>query len=160
MEKKGNKKIEVQMNDALQVLYAARTEYDKAIVFGEKAVQQSRELNLKLFLAQTLINFSLSYAGKKILKKAEELVKEALQIAVELKDVRYEATALQNLAGIFLKKGDYVQLKTYAERSLILHRQIGSVDGVASVLRALAICNLQDRNFAKGKRVCRAGIVN
>ncbi len=159
MEKKGNKKIEVQMNDALQVLYAARTEYDKAIVFGEKAVEQSRELKLKLFLAQTLINLSLSYAERNNLGKAEELTKEALQIAVELKDVRFEATALQNLGGVFLKKGDYVQLKNYAERSLILYRKIGSLDGEATILRALAICYLQDRNFAKAKEFAEQALV-
>ncbi len=160
MEKKGNKRIEVQMNDALQVLYNARTEYDKAIVFGEKAVQQSRDLKMKSFLAQSLINLSLSYTEKGNLEKTEELIKEALQIAVELKDVRFEATALQNLAGIFLKKGDYVQLKKYAERSLILYRQIGSLDGEATILRALAICYLQDRNLVKAKEFAEQALVS
>lgn len=159
MEKKGNKRIEVQMNDALQVLYAARTEYDKAIVFGEKAVQQSRELKMKSFLAQSLLNLSLSYSERGNLKKTEELIKEALQIAVELKDIRFEANALQNLANLFLKKGDYVQLKKYAERSLILHRQIGSVDGEAILLRALAICYLQDRNYARAKEFAEQALV-
>ncbi len=159
MEKKGNKRIEVQMNDALQVLYAARTEYDKAIVFGEKAVQQSRELKMKSFLAQSLLNLTMSYSEKGNLKKTEELIKEALQIAVELKDTRFEANALQNLANLFLKKGDYVQLKKYAERSLILHRQIGSVDGEAVLLRALAVCYLKDRNYAKAKELAEQALV-
>ncbi len=149
MEKKGNKRIEAQMNDALQALYSARTEYDKAIVFGEKAVQQCRELNMRDFLARSLINLSLSYLEKGNLQKSEENIREALQIATALKDSRLEAAALQNLAGVFLKKGDYMQLKKYAERSLILYRQIGSADGEVTSLRALAVCYLQQRDLVK-----------
>lgn len=151
MEAKGHKKIEVQMNDALQTLYYSRTEYARAISFGLKAVQQARELKMKEFLPQTLLNLSVSYTGVNEYDKAEVIIKEALGIAREIKDLRLEAVATQNMGAVFLEKKDYAQFENYALRSLALYEQIGSVDGIAGALKALAVCYLQKKEFAKAK---------
>ncbi|OSZ80260.1 hypothetical protein CAP36_03130 [Chitinophagaceae bacterium IBVUCB2] len=163
MEAKGHKKIEVQMNDALLALYNSRTEYQKAIPFGVKAVQQARELKMKEFLPQPLLNLSLAYLETNEYDKAEGLIKEALQLAKEINDTRIEAVATQNMASVFMRKGDYGKMEIFALRSLALYKQIGSIDGEAGALRALAVCYLQKKDFLKAKEyaeqslaICRA----
>lgn len=158
IEAKGNILVEAQMNDALQILYNARTEYEKAILFGEKAVSQTRELKMKNFLAQALINLSMSYLQTNELIKGEAALKESLQISNELGDLRIEAVATQNLAELLLKKKDYAQMERYLRRSLQLYKQIGSLDGEATTLRALAVCFLQQKKFIEAKEYVEMGL--
>ncbi len=151
MERKGNKKIEVQMNDALQILYNDRADYDKAIEFGEKAVKQSEALGMDYLLATARLNLTMSYDKKNLLVKAELLIRQVLVYAEEKKDLRIEATATQNLAGIMLRKGEFKKMQALLERSLTLHKQINSLSGEASVLRGLAVAHLQQKNFQQAK---------
>ena len=158
VEAKGNKKLEAQMNDALQILYFARTEYKRAIEFGLKAVSLARELKMKNFLAQALINLSMPYVQTDELKKGVAFLNEALQIAKEMGDLRLEAVATQNLAEVLLKSQDYTQMEVYLLRSMVLYKKIGSVDGEATILRALAVCYLQQRKFLVAKEYAEKGL--
>jgi signal transduction histidine kinase len=148
VEGKTYSKIEVQINDRLQVLYMQMTQYDKAIAFGEKAVVQARQLKIPAMLAQSLSNLSMSYSGKKMLDKAAPLLTEALAISRELGSTNMESSILLNLANIALQKGDYETVKKYSERSLELFRQIKSLAGEVTALRALGICYLHQKEFA------------
>jgi signal transduction histidine kinase len=149
VEGKTYTKTEVQINDRLQVLYMQMSQYDKAIVYGEKAVQQSRQLKLPAFLAQSLSNLAMSYNGKKMPEKAMPLLVEALAITKNLGSTNMESSILLNLADIALAKGDYQTVKKYCERSLELFRQIKSLGGEVTALRALGICYLHEKDFAK-----------
>jgi signal transduction histidine kinase len=149
VEGKTYTKTEVQINDRLQVLYMQMTQYDKAIVYGEKAVQQSRQLKLPAFLAQSLSNLAMSYNGKKMPEKAMPLLVEALAITKNLGSTNMESSILLNLADIALGKSDYVTVKKYSERSLELFRQMKSLSGEVTALRALGICYLHEKDFAK-----------
>jgi signal transduction histidine kinase len=151
-------KIEVQINDRLQVLYMQMNQYDKAIVFGEKAVQQVRQLNMPALLAQSLSNLSMSYSGKKMPEKATLLLTEALTISRELGSTNMESSILLNLANIALEKGDYETVKKYSERSLVLFRQIKSLSGEVTALRALGICYLHQKDFAKATSYAQQAI--
>jgi two-component system NarL family sensor kinase len=145
--------IEVQLNDRLQVLYNQMVQYEKAIVFGEKSVQQSRDLKLPSMLAQALINLSLSYIQTNAYEKAKSVLTEALDITKKLGNVNFEATIVLNLSGIALHSGDYETFKTYAERSLELCRQIGSLEGEAIALRAIAKYHLFKKDFTTAKKL-------
>jgi signal transduction histidine kinase len=149
VEGKTYTKTEVQINDRLQVLYMQMSQYDKAIVYGEKAVQQSRQLKLPAFLAQSLSNLAMSYNGKKMPEKAMPLLVEALAITKNLGSTNMESSILLNLADIALGKSDYVTVKKYSERSLELFRQMKSLSGEVTALRALGICYLHEKDFAK-----------
>jgi two-component system NarL family sensor kinase len=152
MDQLGNAGIEVQMNDALQLLYYNRSEYNKAIVFGEKAVAQARALKMREFLGKCLINLSLSYQNTNQLNKAMVALEETLKIGEEYQDIRVQAATQQNLAGVALKQRNYVLLRKYAEKSLALHLQLGDTNGKTTALRAIAICNLQEGKLSLAKQ--------
>ncbi|MDO6429034.1 tetratricopeptide repeat protein [Flavitalea sp. BT771] len=151
MEAKGNKRIEMQMNNALQILYQRQTEYDKAIVFGEKAIQEARELKFKPVLAESLINMSVNHQAKNLHEKARADLEEALQLGIDLQDNRIQAYALMDIGGIYLQEGNFEQVKKIAPHCLELQKKVGSQDGEAHVYRGLAVCYLQEKNYAKAK---------
>lgn len=147
----GNIGLELQMNDALQLLYYYRTEYSKAIGFGEKAVAQAKTLKQKELLAQCLINLSLSYYEIDKLDRSMALLKEALVIGEALKDIRIQAAIQQNLAGLALKQRDYVITRKHAEASLRLHTRLGDAVGQTTAMRSIGICNLQEGKLTGAK---------
>ncbi len=151
LEKKGERKVQMQIDDALTVLYSNRLEYAKAIVFGERAVAQAIKYNAREVLPSYWLNLSVAYFGAGESQKAENLIKKVLSLAIENKDIRIQAVATQNLAGINLKNRKYAQVKIYALRSLELYKEIGSLDGEASVLKDLAISYLQTKELVKAK---------
>jgi two-component system, NarL family, sensor kinase len=153
VEGRSHIRIEVQINDRLQVLYLQMAQFDKAIVFGEKAVQQSRQVNMPDLLAQSLSNLSLGYLSKNMQSKAMPLLIEALGIAKDIGNYNIESSILLNLSDILLVAGEYEKVKLYAERSLLLHRELGSQAGEAISLRALALYYLQKKDFSNARKL-------
>jgi len=151
MEAKGNKSIEVQMNNALQILYQRQTQYDKAMVFGEKAIQEARDMKLKNILAESLINMAVNYEAKHMHDKARANLGEALQISIAMQNIRVQSYALMDIGAIYLKEGNFEQVKKIAPRCLELQKKVGSLDGEAHIYRALAVCYLQEKNYVKAK---------
>lgn len=147
----GDERLEMQVDDALQVLYYNRTNYDQAIEFGEKAVALARKLGMKEFLSKCLINVSLSYQNRNQPKKVMAVLEEALKIGQELQDVRILMVVHQNLAGAALKQHNYPLTRKYAEETLALSRKLGSTDGETTALRTLAVCDLQEGKLASAK---------
>lgn len=147
----GNERIEMQVDDALQILYYNRTNYDQAIEYGEKAVALARKLAMKEVLGKYLVNISLSYQSRNQFKKTMAALEEALKIGQELGDLRILTVVHQNLAGAALKEHNYPLTRKYAEESLALSRKLGSTDGEATALRSLAICYLQEGKLAPAK---------
>ncbi|WP_162915712.1 tetratricopeptide repeat-containing sensor histidine kinase [Paraflavitalea soli] len=147
----GNEKLEMQVDDALQVLYYNRTNYDQAIVYGEKAVALARKLGMKEYLGKYLINVSLSYQNRNQPKKTMAVLEEALKIGQELQDNRILMVVRQNLAGAALKQHDYALTRKYAEETLDLSRKIGSTDGETTALRTIAVTYLQEGKLATAK---------
>ncbi|MEO5564884.1 MAG: sensor histidine kinase [Chitinophagaceae bacterium] len=149
---KSHKNIEVQINDRLQVLYYQMAQYDKGVVFGKKAVQQSRELNIPYQLAQSLTNLAVNYQANSMHSKGIPLLAEALVIAKELGNYHLESAILLNLSDGLLVAGDYEKVKLHADRSLLLHRELGSLDGQAISLRALAMYYVQIKDFGNARK--------
>ena len=150
--------IELQINDRLQILYMQMGQFDKAIIFGQKAVQQSRQVKMPYFLAQTLSNLAMSYSGKRMPEKAEPLLNEALAISKKLGNINMEASILLNLSDVSLASGNYEALKKNCERSLLLSRELGSLESEAVSLRALSIYYLHKRDFSKSKQLLEESI--
>jgi signal transduction histidine kinase len=153
VEGRSHIKIEVQINDRLQVLYWQMAQYDKAIVFGEKAVQQSRLLGMPYMLAQSLSNLSLGYIAQNMYPKATPLLTEALGIAKALNNYNLESSILLNLSDNLMVSGDYEKAKVYIERSLLLNRTLGSPNGETISLRALAMYYLQKKDFNNARKL-------
>jgi len=141
----------IEINDALQGLYTAKTAYDKGIFYGEIAVRLSREANNKPKLAQTLINLSMPYTETNRLEKALSLLQEARQLADELRDDRIILYVIMNLANVSIKREDFATTKKYSEEALPLERKVGAEEAKGTTLRALALCYIQEKNYAKAK---------
>jgi two-component system, NarL family, sensor kinase len=147
----GDKSAQAKMNNGMQLLYYYLPNYEKAISYGETAVQQAREVKNNNLLLQSLSNLSMSYKDLQQLDRSISVLREALKLAEKEGDVYAESAILLNLGGVYLEKKDYAQLRKYALLSLDLHRDIGAKDGECSSLRALAISYLQQGNYPQAK---------
>jgi two-component system NarL family sensor kinase len=147
----GDKSAQAKMNNGMQLLYYYLPNYEKAISYGEKAVQQAREVKDDNLLLQSLSNLSMSYKDLQQLDRSISLLREALNLAEKAGDVYSKSAILVNLGGVYLEKKDYVLLRKYALLSLALHRNIGSKDGECTSLRGLAISYLQQGNYPQAK---------
>ena len=148
---KGQEHVTMQVNDALQVLYYNRAEYDRAVVFGEQAVIQAKHLKASQFLAQCLSNLSMSYVAKKNNSAAIAALEESVQLNAAAGNLMVEAATLQNLASIQLKDLHYTEAIKHCEKSLQINRQINAPDGETTALRGLAACYLQLNKLATAK---------
>jgi two-component system, NarL family, sensor kinase len=60
-EKKGNADLVAKTYDILQVIYQDLKQYPKALEFGKKAVEKSKESGNPLFLGTAYLNLGISY---------------------------------------------------------------------------------------------------
>jgi two-component system, NarL family, sensor kinase len=148
---KNNKQIMMQVYDALQTLYNSRAEYDKAIEYGEQAVQLAKQQDIPLFLTQCLLNLSFAYRYKKNYSKAETLTNEALSIARQTNDKRLQAAALLGLGSIWEQQGAYYKIMPSAKESLRLSRESSSTDLEVISLAAIATCYLQIKKYREAE---------
>jgi two-component system, NarL family, sensor kinase len=149
LEGKGYTNIESSLYDGLQNLYLALAQYDKAILYGEKAAGIGRTQADKNPLAVALNNLALSYIETSQLDKAKAVLNEAVSISRSIENKSVEGAALNNLADIAILEGRIELLKDYGEKSLGLHRDINSLEGIAISKRVLAIYYLQQKDFNK-----------
>jgi two-component system, NarL family, sensor kinase len=151
IESFGDKAVQAKMNNGMQLLYYYLPNYEKAISYGEKAVQQAREVKDDNLLLQSLSNLSMSYKDLQQLDRSISVLTEALKLAEKAGDVYSRSAILLNLGGVYLEKKDYTLLRKYALISLDLHREIGAKDGECASLRGLAISYLQQGNYPQAK---------
>lgn len=152
LEAIGQKYIAAQVNDGLQVLYMTMGQYDKAISFGEKAVQQGKELKNNQYLSVSLNNLALSYMEIDSLEyKAIDVLQQSLVASELVGNMSAIAAANNNLSGIAINQQKYDLAATYAQRALKANEGLGSDENTAISLRALAFCYLHKREFAKAK---------
>jgi two-component system NarL family sensor kinase len=151
IEASDNKRLLVQMNNGLQLLYYSLPNFPMAISYGEKAVRQSRELKDDNLLLMCLSNLCMAYKDSKLLGKARAGLMESLRLAEQAGNIYARSAIYLNLAGVFHKLSDYGLMKKYAEQALMLYRQIGEAEGEGVALRALAIVHLQEGNYQLAK---------
>jgi two-component system, NarL family, sensor kinase len=147
LEGKGYTNIESSLYDGLQNLYMTLAQYDKAIFYGEKAARIGRTQTDKNQLAVALANLALSYMEIPQLDKAKAVLNEAVSISRSIENKSVEGAALNTLADIAIREGRIELLKDYGEKSLALHRDINSSEGIATSKHALAIYYLHQKDF-------------
>jgi len=158
LEGKGYTSIEAGLYDGLQVLYMTLGQYDQAIFYGEKAVSFGRLRKDQNPLAVALNNLSLSYMEVDRLDDAQKVLGEALTVSRYIENKSVEGSVLNNLAEIAIRKGKMELLNGYAERSLQIHREINSLEGIAVSTRCMAIYYLHQKDFAKASEYCLAAL--
>jgi signal transduction histidine kinase len=156
LEGKGYTVIESSMYDGLQVLYMHLAQYEKAIVYGEKAAALGRLQKDQSPLAIALNNLSLSYMEVDRLDNAKMVLEEAISISRRIENKSVEASALNNLADIAIREGKLELLKDYAERSLQLHQELNSLEGITISKLGLAIHYMHEKDFIKANEYGQA----
>ncbi len=139
--------LKAKMDDALQILYQYRSEYDKGVIHGERALRAARGFKDEMLLVKCLVNLSMNYISLKRYREAEIMLNESMSIAQRKKDKRVQSAVLMNLADMALKSNDPAKVKKYCTLSLRFNREIGSVDGEALALRAIATAFLMESQF-------------
>jgi two-component system NarL family sensor kinase len=137
-EKYGNKVIEAQCNDILQVLYFNMGNYPKAIELGEKSVAAFREIGDKRLLGIALSNLGLSYAKTNKIDRAVALFTEALKIGGETDDKNLQVAQYLNLCDVALREGEYEKVKHYADKALIIARELNLHESELIAMKGLS----------------------
>ncbi len=147
LEGKGYSNIESSMNDGLQTLYMTLGQYDKAISYGNIAVELARKQEDQSVLVTCLSNLGLSYSETNRVAEAKKIFLEALQIAEATNNKSIQAVVLNNLSDIAIKENQFDLLKTYAERSIALAGEMEDDGTLISAKISLAAYLLSRREY-------------
>jgi two-component system, NarL family, sensor kinase len=154
-EKFGNKQIEAQCLDILQVLYYYLKNYPKAIELGEKAVSESRELKDLTMLGTALNNLGISYSSVDNYDTAAKLFAEALEIGNKIDDKYMQASQYLNLGDISINTGEYEHLKTYMLSALKLAQELKSSETELIAIKGLSIYYTYKKDYEKAEKYAK-----
>ncbi|HPN59604.1 MAG TPA: tetratricopeptide repeat protein [Chitinophagaceae bacterium] len=158
LEGKGYSNIESSINDGLQTLYMTLGQYEKAISYGNKAVELARKLEDQSALANSLSNLGLSYSETNRVSEAKKIYLEALQIAESTNNKSIQAVVLNNLSDIAIKENQFDRLKTYAERSIALAGEMEDEGTLISGKLSLAAYLLSRQEYVAAQEQALAAL--
>ncbi|MEJ8820198.1 tetratricopeptide repeat-containing sensor histidine kinase [Lacibacter sp. H407] len=148
-----NESMEAKANDILQILYYDLKDYERAVFYGEKAVQYFRKTTDSVWLGNSLNNLGLSYSKQLKCDKAESSFEEVVEIGSRINNLDMHASALLNLADLSYKKGDYEMLKTAYEQVLAVAKELNSKEIQAISYRGISIYYFFKRDFQQAKNM-------
>jgi two-component system, NarL family, sensor kinase len=148
-EKFGNDAIKARASDILQQLYFDMGQYQKAIAFGEHAIELSKKINDSLLLASAYNNVGMSYASIGENERAMNNYRMALATAKHTGNGYVEGTVLLNMADVISKRGDEKLTGPLYEQALKITREIDDREGEVVALRGLSNYHLSIRQPAK-----------
>jgi two-component system, NarL family, sensor kinase len=151
LESSDNKEVLVHLNDVLQVIYFSIPNYDIAISYGEKALQQARELKDDFLIMRALVNLSLSFSSKNQLVKAKSLLLEALKIALKIDNAATQCAIMIDIIEIYRKEREYDKVNEYAIKALELSKRAGLKHNECIALRCLSIYYLHQKKYQLAK---------
>ena len=121
--------------NALSACYSEMGELDRALDMVHAGLVLSEELQLPILTMQLLQNAGSFHIHLGNLEKAEELLGEARDRAIELEDLHIEAAAVVNLGIIANSRSDWSTARKHTERALQLYRRLGTRNGqIASIV--------------------------
>jgi tetratricopeptide (TPR) repeat protein len=151
LQSKGYDNIESNLYDGLQSLYMTMTQYDKAIEYGERSVAAARNLENKRQLVIALNNLGLSYIEVNREEEAKKVYRDGLEIAISNKYPPLEAMLLNNLSDVLVREGDYGKIAGFAERSIVIGKEIGDEGTVMNAKAILSAFYLYKKDFGKAE---------
>jgi signal transduction histidine kinase len=151
IEKAGAPELKQDAYDNLQRIYFTRSEYEKAIEYGTKSVQIARELKAPQRIASALFNLSVAYNNNKEFDKAIAAANEVVSISRTNGDDRVVAYGLSNLCDVNIKLKNIPAALNYELESYALAKKVQDRDMEATTLTGLAMCYLQQKEYAKAQ---------
>jgi len=148
-EKLNNKAYLSLLYDVMQMIYQNMEVYDKAIFYGEKALELSSEQKESNQRGNILMNLSINYAkaNPPQTQKALEGYNEALRIARLNQNLYLESSILINLGDHYYHIKNYEKAKDYYTEVLPLVISLDDQKGICMVKRGLSYYELFQKRF-------------
>lgn len=140
-----------RMNDLIQNVYWKLSQYAKGVTYGNAASQFFRTEGKEIELGQALVNLANNYQSLQIVDSAMNCYKEGLTIGQKTGFKRLELTCLLGLGDIYFHRYDAESMQPYYEKSLVLSKEIGDVEGIIISERGLAFLHLLKKDFIKAR---------
>lgn len=153
--------LQTKFNDILQCLYYYLKQYDRAIVYGEKAVAVLKNKPNSHEYGNALMNLSVNYLHRKPPwpEKALEGQMEVLRIAKFNGNLKMQASALNNIADCYLTLQKPEEARKYHEKGLALGKRMNSVRTVYISSMGLGFYEMQKNNFDRAEKYFREALV-
>ncbi len=118
-----------------------------ALIYYEKSLALSREINFKENIAQVLTNLGRALYNQGNILKALSCYEEALKLFTQQKNISQEAFIVNSIADLYKDQNDYLKALEYYKKSLALNQQINDEQGIAYSLTGIgSIYELQKKN--------------
>ncbi len=151
-EKLGFDYYVVQALDILQVISQDLKQNQKAVRYGEEALEKGRKLNNPQIYANVMLNLGVSYIKLNQFQKALDLLNETIRISRQINNNLIECNALLNVADCYLKLNQYHVLKPYYEKALALSKVLNDVESEIVALRGISIFYSSENNYVLAKQ--------
>lgn len=146
-------RIEAAVLGGLSNTYLMMKNYTKAIEYGKMAEAVERKMEDKGPLTGTLINLGNCYDEIGKLTEAEQVYKEAMQLAKEYSNLSYESMICQGLVALAQKQNDAAKMKLYAERGLAISTKLDDSYGIMANSQGLSMHYLMTKNYGRAKEL-------
>jgi two-component system, NarL family, sensor kinase len=130
-------------------LYSDLDQFEKALIYSDKAIEDAKKTKSKNDLAVSLLNKSMPLLELKRFNEAEKVLQESLLLSKEVQNNFARAAALLNMGDLKIKTHKYEEIKKYADEALDLHQQMNNPEGIIIAQKALGIYYLHQKNYNK-----------
>ena len=114
---------------------------DKAIAYGNKAVDLGKQLDFKKGIAQAYNDMGILYYDKQDFSTAIKLYNQAYLIRIELKDDKGVAALYNKIGVVYQKQARFDSALLYAQKALALYEKLKDKIGISYSLNNMGIVN-------------------
>ena len=133
--------------------------YEKALLYLNQALEIDKRLNDSLSIAKDLNNIGiatrlkgLSNESTEDLKRAEELLKQALTIAKEVDDQSFETQVLNNLGSIYADLNQFESALTYFYQAAVIADHINDNSYLGMIYNNIGIIYSHLNNYEEANK--------
>lgn len=149
-ELKNIKQLSSSFNLLGSVFLGNTKDFDKAIIYYNKALKLSKEMNSKEMTTRLHNNIGLTYSYQKQYDKAREMFHKALKGYKSLKKRSGESKALNNIGDAYESEKEYDKALEYYTKSLDIERDInGSPREISTTLMNISSVHIKVKNYDK-----------
>ncbi|MEP6675726.1 MAG: sensor histidine kinase [Ferruginibacter sp.] len=122
---------------------------DKAIKYGNKAIELGKQFNFKKGIAQAYNDLGIIYYDRQDFDTAIFLYQQAFPIRMELKDDKGVAALYNKIGIVYQKEAKFDSALNYAQKALQLYEKINDKVGISYSLNNIGIVNQNMGNVDK-----------
>lgn len=117
----------------------------------EKSLKVAEERNDKSRISRALQNIAniLSEGTKEEQNRSLELYNKALQINMEIGELRSQSMCLNNIGSVYFDFGEWQKAAGYYEKSLEIKEKIGDIRGKGVIFENLALIEQKKKDYKK-----------